>query len=144
MWFSFLYSVALRTPLLVQEQPIMVALIAMELQVCKKEKRRLNSYTFLFIFVHIMHFSPKCCVSFRKKKRKSTIVALHRNRSSTSKLLIKIELKWCWFFLGGACGFGEYGRTVNDGNVAGVSRLYRNGTGCGACYQVCLNWISMW
>ncbi|KAH7514251.1 expansin-like B1 [Ziziphus jujuba] len=40
----------------------------------------------------------------------------------------------------GACGFGEYGRTVNDGNVAGVSRLYRNGTGCGACYQVrCTN-----
>jgi hypothetical protein len=36
----------------------------------------------------------------------------------------------------GACGFGEFGRTVNDGNVAGVSRLYRNGTGCGACYQV--------
>ncbi|KAG8659516.1 expansin-like B1 [Manihot esculenta] len=36
----------------------------------------------------------------------------------------------------GACGFGEYGRTVNDANVAGVSRLYKNGTGCGACYQV--------
>ncbi|KAK9274524.1 hypothetical protein L1049_021773 [Liquidambar formosana] len=36
----------------------------------------------------------------------------------------------------GACGFGEYGRTVYDGNVAGVSRLYRNGTGCGGCYQV--------
>ncbi|XAR54894.1 hypothetical protein NMG60_11030224 [Bertholletia excelsa] len=36
----------------------------------------------------------------------------------------------------GACGFGEYGRTVNDGSVTGVSRLYRNGTGCGACYQV--------
>ncbi|KAJ6706074.1 EXPANSIN-LIKE B1 [Salix purpurea] len=36
----------------------------------------------------------------------------------------------------GACGFGEYGRTVNDANVAGVSRLYKNGTGCGGCYQV--------
>lgn len=36
----------------------------------------------------------------------------------------------------GACGFGEYGRTVNDGNVAGVSKLWKNGTGCGACYQV--------
>ncbi|KAG6687526.1 hypothetical protein I3842_11G075700 [Carya illinoinensis] len=35
-----------------------------------------------------------------------------------------------------ACGFGEFGRTVNDGNVAGVSKLYRNGTGCGACYRV--------
>ncbi|XVE57564.1 hypothetical protein DITRI_Ditri04bG0100200 [Diplodiscus trichospermus] len=40
----------------------------------------------------------------------------------------------------GACGFGEYGRTANDANVAGVSRLYRNGSGCGACYQVrCTN-----
>ncbi|XP_057977278.1 expansin-like B1 [Malania oleifera] len=36
----------------------------------------------------------------------------------------------------GACGFGEHGRTINNGNVAGVSRLYRNGTGCSACYQV--------
>ncbi|ESR53419.1 expansin-like B1 [Citrus sinensis] len=36
----------------------------------------------------------------------------------------------------GACGFGGYGRTVNDANVAGVSRLWNNGTGCGTCYQV--------
>lgn len=36
----------------------------------------------------------------------------------------------------GACGYGEYGRTVNNGVVGGVSRLYRNGSGCGACYQV--------
>ncbi|KAL7111331.1 hypothetical protein ACP275_05G080900 [Erythranthe tilingii] len=36
----------------------------------------------------------------------------------------------------GACGFGEYGRTVNNGEVSGVSRLYKNGSGCGACYQV--------
>lgn len=36
----------------------------------------------------------------------------------------------------GACGFGDFGRTVNDGNVAAVSYLYRNGSGCGACYQV--------
>ncbi|XP_059657661.1 expansin-like B1 [Cornus florida] len=36
----------------------------------------------------------------------------------------------------GACGYSEYGRTVNGGEVTGVSRLYRNGTGCGACYQV--------
>ncbi|XP_015896691.3 expansin-like B1 [Ziziphus jujuba] len=46
----------------------------------------------------------------------------------------------CYGTPSGACGFGEYGRTVNYGNVAGVSRLYRNGTGCGACYQVrCTN-----
>ncbi|XP_057419734.1 expansin-like B1 [Lotus japonicus] len=37
----------------------------------------------------------------------------------------------------GVCGFGEYGRTANDGNVAAVSaRLWKNGAGCGACYQV--------
>ncbi|KAG6687521.1 hypothetical protein I3843_11G075100 [Carya illinoinensis] len=36
----------------------------------------------------------------------------------------------------GACGFGEFGKTVNDGFVTGVSKLYRNGTGCGACYKV--------
>ncbi|KNA15528.1 hypothetical protein SOVF_097510 [Spinacia oleracea] len=36
----------------------------------------------------------------------------------------------------GACGYGEYGRTVNNGYVAGVHRPYRNGTGCGGCYQV--------
>ncbi|CDP08341.1 unnamed protein product [Coffea canephora] len=36
----------------------------------------------------------------------------------------------------GACGFGEYGKTVNNGEVCGVSKLYQNGTGCGACYQV--------
>ncbi|KAJ1415038.1 RlpA-like protein, double-psi beta-barrel domain [Sesbania bispinosa] len=36
-----------------------------------------------------------------------------------------------------ACGFGEYGRTVNDGKVTDVSaRLWKNGGGCGACYQV--------
>ncbi|MBA0796625.1 hypothetical protein Gohar_007377, partial [Gossypium harknessii] len=31
----------------------------------------------------------------------------------------------------GACGFGEYGRNISDGNVAGVYRLYNNGIGCG-------------
>ncbi|KAB2017992.1 hypothetical protein ES319_D08G199800v1 [Gossypium barbadense] len=36
----------------------------------------------------------------------------------------------------GACGFGEYGRNISSGNVAGVYRLYKNGVGCGACYQV--------
>ncbi|KAF9625651.1 hypothetical protein IFM89_025136 [Coptis chinensis] len=36
----------------------------------------------------------------------------------------------------GACGFGQFGRNVNGGNVGAVSMLYRNGTGCGACYQV--------
>ncbi|XP_061343913.1 expansin-like B1 [Gastrolobium bilobum] len=36
----------------------------------------------------------------------------------------------------GACGFGYYGKTVNDGRVAGVSGLWKNGAGCGACYRV--------
>jgi len=35
----------------------------------------------------------------------------------------------------GACGYKEYGRTINGGEVSGVSKLYRSGTGCGACYQ---------
>ncbi|KAL8150873.1 hypothetical protein V2J09_020681 [Rumex salicifolius] len=38
----------------------------------------------------------------------------------------------------GACGYGEYGRSVYNGNVAAVSSrsLYRSGAGCGTCFQV--------
>ncbi|KAF8380609.1 hypothetical protein HHK36_028097 [Tetracentron sinense] len=42
----------------------------------------------------------------------------------------------CFDDSGGACGYGDFGRNVNGGAVGAVSRLYRNGTGCGACYQV--------
>lgn len=42
----------------------------------------------------------------------------------------------CYGTPSGACGFGDYGRTIYDGKVSGVSRLYKNGTRCGACYQV--------
>ncbi|KAJ0970710.1 hypothetical protein J5N97_018669 [Dioscorea zingiberensis] len=34
---------------------------------------------------------------------------------------------------GGACGYGDFGRDINGGDVGAVSRLYRNGSGCGLC-----------
>jgi len=38
----------------------------------------------------------------------------------------------------GACGYGEFGRLMDGygGRVTGVSGLWRNGAGCGTCYQV--------
>ncbi|XP_070005589.1 expansin-like B1 [Nicotiana sylvestris] len=37
----------------------------------------------------------------------------------------------------GACGYGENGKDVNNGEVCAASkRLYKNGAACGACYQV--------
>ncbi|KAM7493984.1 hypothetical protein LguiB_028593 [Lonicera macranthoides] len=36
----------------------------------------------------------------------------------------------------GRCGFGSFGMTINGGDVSAVSDLYRDGLGCGACYQV--------
>ncbi|KAI3905139.1 hypothetical protein MKX01_017385 [Papaver californicum] len=39
-------------------------------------------------------------------------------------------------FTSGACGYGVFGKNLNGGGVGTVSNLYRNGTGCGACYQI--------
>ncbi|GMN30780.1 hypothetical protein TIFTF001_002964 [Ficus carica] len=40
----------------------------------------------------------------------------------------------------GRCRYGSFGATINVGDVSAVSDLYRDGVGCGACYQVrCTN-----
>lgn len=36
----------------------------------------------------------------------------------------------------GACEYGTFGATLNNGDVSASASLYRNGVGCGACYQV--------
>ncbi|KAG0545004.1 hypothetical protein BDA96_02G324800 [Sorghum bicolor] len=36
----------------------------------------------------------------------------------------------------GACEYGTFEATLNNGDVSASANLYRNGVGCGACYQV--------
>nr|CAB3454366.1 unnamed protein product [Digitaria exilis] len=35
----------------------------------------------------------------------------------------------------GACEYGMFGAMLNNGDVSASASLYRNGVGCGACYQ---------
>jgi len=38
----------------------------------------------------------------------------------------------------GACGYGSQALDLSGGNIAaGVASLFKNGAGCGACFQVC-------
>jgi len=39
----------------------------------------------------------------------------------------------------GACGYGSLALDISGGHLAGgVASLFKNGAGCGACFEVCV------
>lgn len=41
-----------------------------------------------------------------------------------------------YLWLVGVCGYGFYGKMVNNGYFVGVFKFYKGGIGCGVCFYV--------
>ncbi|KAJ0961622.1 hypothetical protein J5N97_001119 [Dioscorea zingiberensis] len=75
------------------------------------------------------YFSPSAAVEYGIIDQ---VFNTDRDEGDQSMIL---NVKQAKLLKGGACGYGDFGRDINGGDVGAVSRLYRNGSGCGACYQ---------